>query len=181
MNTYLVLTVISDDKPGVVEALSQVIAQHGGNWLESRMSHLAGKFAGILQVSIMQEQVPNLKQALEQLASRGIQVMAEEALEKTAQTAQRRFRFSLVGADRPGIVKEISQAFSSQQINIDELDTNCSSIPYSGEPLFTAHGLLSVPTDVDLDKLTDQLEEIGDHLGVDIELESFDSEESSAA
>ena len=52
MNTYLVLTVIGDDKPGLVESLSSVIADHQGNWLESSMSQLAGKFAGILKVSV---------------------------------------------------------------------------------------------------------------------------------
>ena len=52
MNTYLVLTVIADDKPGLVETLAEVIADHKGNWLESSMSQLAGKFAGILRVSV---------------------------------------------------------------------------------------------------------------------------------
>ncbi|MGB4246421.1 MAG: ACT domain-containing protein, partial [Pseudohongiellaceae bacterium] len=49
MATYLVLTIIGDDKPGLVELLSETIARHSGNWLESNMSHLAGKFAGILR------------------------------------------------------------------------------------------------------------------------------------
>ena len=52
METYLVLTVIGDDRPGLVEALAETIAAHEGNWLESRMSHLAGKFAGLLRVSV---------------------------------------------------------------------------------------------------------------------------------
>ena len=38
MTNFLVLTVIADDKPGIVEQLSAVIARHGGNWLESRMA-----------------------------------------------------------------------------------------------------------------------------------------------
>ena len=56
MNTYLVLSIISDDKPGVIESLSQTIAEQGGNRLESRMAHLAGKFAGILRISINSDQ-----------------------------------------------------------------------------------------------------------------------------
>ena len=50
--TDLVLTLIGSDRPGLVEAVAEVIAGHGGNWLESRMAHLAGKFAGILRVEI---------------------------------------------------------------------------------------------------------------------------------
>ena len=52
MTTYLVLTAIGDDKPGLVESLAQTIASNAGNWLESNMSQLAGKFAGVLRVSV---------------------------------------------------------------------------------------------------------------------------------
>ena len=55
MTTYLVLTAIGDDRPGLVESLSQVITENSGNWLESSMSQLAGKFAGILRVSVSDE------------------------------------------------------------------------------------------------------------------------------
>ena len=61
MTTNLVLTVIGDDKPGLVEALSQAIANNSGNWLESSMSHLAGKFAGILRVSVADAEAGNLR------------------------------------------------------------------------------------------------------------------------
>ncbi|HAW24640.1 MAG TPA: glycine cleavage system protein R, partial [Pseudomonas sp.] len=42
---HLVLTVIAEDQPGLVECLAKCIAEHGGNWLESRMSRMAGQFA----------------------------------------------------------------------------------------------------------------------------------------
>jgi hypothetical protein len=40
----LILTVIGDDRPGLVGELSAVISAHQGNWLESSMAQLAGKF-----------------------------------------------------------------------------------------------------------------------------------------
>ena len=52
MTTYLVLTAIGEDKPGLVESLARIISDNSGNWLESSMSQLAGKFAGILRVSV---------------------------------------------------------------------------------------------------------------------------------
>lgn len=181
MNTYLVLTIISDDKPGVVETLSQTIAEHHGNWLESRLTHLAGKFAGILRVNVDQANQAPLQAALLALDSQGIQVVVTQAEDNQTgsdQTSTQAKRFSLVGADRQGIVKEIAQAFSSHSINVDELDTSCSSMPWSGEPMFTAQGLLSIPANVDVDELSDQLDEIADELGVDIELETVTTEPS---
>ncbi|BFM16960.1 glycine cleavage system protein R [Maricurvus nonylphenolicus] len=179
MNTYLVLTIISDDKPGVVETLSQTVADHQGNWMESRLTHLAGKFAGILRVNIDQAQKASLEQALAALSAQGIQVVVTEgegeAAQANSETTQV-IRFSLMGSDRQGIVKEIAQAFSSHKINVDELDTHCSSMPWSGEPMFTAQGLLSVPASVDIDELSEQLDEIADELGVDFELEAVSAE-----
>jgi glycine cleavage system regulatory protein len=171
MNRTLVLSILSDDKPGVVEALANTIAEHQGNWLESRMSHLAGKFAGILQVNVAEDQLEGLRNALSQLrASQGIEVVTSEAAEAQQESQDITLQFSLMGNDRPGIIKELSQAFASQHINLDELQTSCSSMPWSGDPMFTAHGLLHIPADVDLDQLQDQLDEISDNLGVDIEL-----------
>lgn len=169
--TYLVLTVISDDKPGVVELLAQTISQHHGNWLESRMAHLAGKFAGILQVAVAADQQETLRHALQELSGKGLKIIVENAV-VADKTACREFHFSVVGSDRPGIVYEIAQAFAGRNINMDELETSYSSMPWSGEPLFEATGIIEVPESVDMDALHDQLDLIADELAVDIRLES---------
>ena len=55
--TDLVLTLIGPDRPGLVESLAKRVTAHGGNWVESRMAHLAGQFAGILRVEVPPENV----------------------------------------------------------------------------------------------------------------------------
>ena len=79
MSTSIVLTVVSDDHPGIVEALSDVIAGHGGNWTESSMMSLAGKFAGILLVQVPAGQAEDFISALDALESRGIQIVAQRS------------------------------------------------------------------------------------------------------
>ena len=69
MTSNLVLTVIADDKPGLVESLSQTVAANSGNWLESSMSQLAGKFAGILRVSVADDRADQLIEELNALSS----------------------------------------------------------------------------------------------------------------
>ena len=171
MNTQLVLTVLSDDRPGVVEQLAQTISQHHGNWLESRMAQLAGKFAGILQVAVALEHQDQLKAALNELNSKGFKIVVDTAV-STARPECREFSFSVVGNDRPGIVREIAQAFAGRHINMGELETACSSMPWSGEPLFEATGVIEVPKAVDMNELYDYLDKIADDLAVDIRLES---------
>jgi len=86
----LVLTVIGDDRPGLVEQLSTAISTHQGNWLESSMSRLAGKFAGILKVSVPAEQAPALQQALAGLSL--LKVTVESSPESQEAPKGRRLR-----------------------------------------------------------------------------------------
>ncbi len=171
MNRSLVLSILSEDKPGVVETLAAAISENGGSWQESRMTHLAGKFAGILQVNVAEENLAELKTALSALDSKGIAIIVAEVSEEATADVTKAMHFTLVGNDRTGIVKELSQAFASHQINMDQLETDCSSMPWTGDPMFTARGTLNIPEDANLDSLQDRLDDIADKLGVDIELD----------
>lgn len=171
MDKHLILSVLSDDRPGVIKCIAETVAGHGGNWLESRLTQLAGKFAGVIRVRLAHERVADLQVALKELGKQDIRVLVEELQSVTSDGTGRTATFSALGPDRPGIVLEITQAFTRYNINIADLNTNCSSMPYSGEPLFEAEGVLHVPTGADMEQLADQLNAIADALGIDINLE----------
>lgn len=171
MDKHFILSVLSDDRPGVTRQIAELVAQHQGNWLESRLTQLAGKFAGVIRINLAEEKFGDLQSALQGLADRGIRVVAEELQTVAQKERGRTATFGAAGPDRPGIVLEITQALTQYNINIAELNTNCSSIPYSGEPLFEAEGVLHVPVSTDLEQLAGQLDAIADALGIDISLE----------
>jgi glycine cleavage system regulatory protein len=172
MTQFLVLTVLGEDKPGLVESLSQMIAAHEGNWLESRMSRLAGKFAGILRASVPGAHAEALGKALQGLELQGLNVVIEWGQADERVTRHHWLRLDLVGIDRPGIIREISQALAWRNINIDELYTTYDSAPMSGEILFKAMAQLRVPHDVMIDELRENLEQIAHDLMVDISLQA---------
>lgn len=171
MTEHLILSVISDDKPGVVKALANAVSSHGGNWLESRLAQLAGKFAGVIRIAVAKDEKDALCDALAGLKSQGIRVVVDMVEDKAKAAGGKTAAFTAVGADRKGIVYEISQAFAHYNINMEELTTHYSSMPYSGEPMFEAEGTLSIPEDTDWDELMDQLDEIADSLAIDIKVE----------
>lgn len=174
MQTDLVLTVIGDDRPGLVEELSETVAAHHGNWLQANMSHLAGKFAGILRVSVHQERADALIDALFSLPD--LRATVERVDEETGRGSggERSLRLSLVGNDRPGIVRDISHALAQQGVNVEELSTECQSAPMSADLLFMANAVLRVPSDLSLDALKEELERLADDLIVDVNLEPLD-------
>jgi len=169
MTTHLVLTVIADDKPGLVESLSQIIASNSGNWLESSMSQLAGKFAGILRVSVDDDRAENLIEELNGLSSE-IKLIIEKAVYESAGQQSRMYELSLVGNDRPGIIKEISAVVSELGINVERLNTECTPAPMSSDALFKARATLEVPENVALEQLQNKLEQLADDLIVEIEV-----------
>ena len=139
-----ILTVIGDDRPGLVSALSAPITAHGASWKRSQMSRLAGKFAGIVLVSVPDERLDVLAADLEALEAQGLQV----SLERTDEPAEResvRLRLELLGADHPGIVAEVSAALAARRVSIEELTTDVREAPMAGGTLFEARAVLTAP------------------------------------
>ncbi len=173
MQATLVLTIIGDDRPGLVESVSDVVAQHGGNWVESRMTKLAGKFAGVLRVNVPIDSHTALTDALETLGDEGLHIVVETT-DITDTPAAHALSLELIGHDRPGIVREVSHALASRGINVVELTTEVASAPMSGEELFKATATLDAPADADLDELHATLDRIAHELDVDITLHETD-------
>ncbi len=168
MSVSLVLTVIGDDRPGLVGQLSAAISKHSGNWLESSMSHLAGKFAGIVCVAIDDSHLDALKSELASLP--GLRITAEVS-ESAEAPASRRLTLALVGHDRIGIVREVSQVLARHAVNVEELSTHTASAPMSAEILFHATAELTASPALDARALIRDLEQISNDLMVDITLD----------
>ena len=172
----LVLTLLGPDKPGLVELVADVIVAHGGNWLESRMSHLAGKFAGILRAELPAERVAAATAALQALEGRGLRVTVETAAHAQTAPAANDMELELIGLDRPGIVREISQLLAGNGVNVEELTTNRVSAPMSAEMLFQARAHVRVSPSTDVAKLRVELERLASDLVVEVKLTLADPE-----
>ena len=141
MPTSLVLTVLGEDRPGLVESLASIIAAHDGNWLESRMAQLAGQFAGILRTSVPDTNAAALINALQGLTSRGLQfVVVRSSTDEPAQNS-RWLTLDLVGNDHLGIIRDLARTLAQRGINIEELQTACTSAPMTGGMLFNSMAL----------------------------------------
>lgn len=167
----LVLTIIAVDKPGLIERLATVIAEHRGNWQASRMARLAGRFAGILEVSVASGKLADLRTALEALDGPELRVVVDgrEAGHR-GQVSERLYRLELTGHDRPGIVQMISGSLAALKVNVVELSTERKSVPMGGGDLFRASAEIELPADLETDALRARLESLAHDLMVDLDL-----------
>jgi glycine cleavage system regulatory protein len=161
------MTILGPDRPGLVRLLSDIVASHGGNWLESRMARLAGQFAGIARVECDGAHAADLIAELEALKSEGItvQTVRETAVDTTP---RRTVSVDVVGNDRPGIVRELAAAIANAGGNVEELTTGLESAPMAGHPLFRAKGVVSVLENSDTATLISAIEALGGDLSVDV-------------
>jgi glycine cleavage system regulatory protein len=177
MRAIRLLTVIGEDRPGLVESLAAVVTAQGGNWLESRMARLGGQFAGIVRVEIPEERAEALARALAGGQARGVQVTVTAAgTDAVAAVSGVRAKLSLVGHDRPGIVRDVTGVLARHGANVEELVTGTESAAMSGDLLFRAEAEITVPTGTSLDTVRAALEAIAADLMVDVDLTPAEAE-----
>lgn len=176
MTTTLVLTVIGDDRAGLVKALADVIEQGGGNWERSHLSELAGKFAGIVTVTVPADRADALRAALaplDGLLSVAVHDTAGEGAEP--RTPAQELRIELLGNDRPGIVGAVSGVLAKHHVSVAELQSLTRDAPMAGGQLFEAKALVTVPEGTDLDALQADLEELATEIMVDVSVKADDT------
>ncbi len=175
MLTTLVMTVIGADRPGLVQLVAACVADHGGNWLESRMCHLGGQFAGILRVEVAAAKADGLVRALQTLDKAGLRVILHTeggtavAVEKIAAAG---VTLELVGQDRPGILRAVSAVLAAHGLNVEDLASERVSAPMGGGTLFQATIRVSVPASANLAAVRGDLEKIAADLMVDVKLQA---------
>ncbi|QDT75919.1 glycine cleavage system protein R [Lacipirellula limnantheis] len=168
--TSLVLTILGADRPGLVESIARLVAEHQGNWLESRMAHLAGQFAGILRVEVDAAQAEPLTAALRRLNDAGLETIVHPDPAAAIASDRPLVKLDLLGQDRPGIVRQISSVLAALGVNVEELNTECRAAAETGQPLFHAVAQLRLPSDVSVDALRTALENVAADLMVDVKL-----------
>jgi glycine cleavage system regulatory protein len=173
VQTTFIISFIGEDRPGLVEALSEVISKHGGNWLESRLSQLAGKFTGLISISLPEESLAALQADLKGLPEASISVRVTPCTGQLTDHEQTELiTLTILGPDRPGIVREIAAALSSRAINVVDMESFVSSAPMSAELLFHARVEAELPDPGDLEELGDSLDAIANEMDVDIQVET---------
>ncbi len=164
----LVITIVGKDRPGIVESLSAVVAEHDGNWLSSSMSNLAGQFAGIIEVTVADERREAMAEAFGNLPDLMVQSVIGGAPVVVGELPMA--ELEVVGTDHPGIVKSLTGVLRDKGLSLLQFATWTEPAPNSGEELFRAVAEFELPPTVDLEGLKADLEELAEDIAVDIEL-----------
>lgn len=165
----LILSVVGSDRPGLTQALAGAVLTAGGNWLESHLSRLGGLYVGSVLVELEANQVETLREAVRAVDARGLEVRIAPAVEAPGGAGEA-LHFSLVGQDRPGIVRQVTAVLSGLDVNIETFETRISAEAHSGAPLFNMEARLRLPPGLQAAGVQAALEEISAEIMIDISL-----------
>lgn len=164
----IIVTLFAKDRPGIVRALSNAVLSHDGNWLESSLSRLCGQFTGIVHLEVSDIKKHRLLKDFADMSDDGIFVTVQDAQGIVDNQEVNGLQILVEANDRPGIVKEITEALALENVNVDNIDTEVESASMAGYPLFKAHMFLAMPDDLSEDDLADILEGVSDDVMVSI-------------
>lgn len=171
-STYFVISVLGDDRPGIVNDLSRVILDCGCNIEDSRMSVLGGEFAMILMASGSWDAVAKLEQQLPSLGKKlALTITAKRTETRVGGLGLIPYEVDVVSMDHPGIVHDVADFFSTRDINIEEMNTGSYAAAHTGTPMFSLKMTVAVPSDIPLAQLRDEFAEFCDDLNLDAALD----------
>lgn len=170
MTDSLVFMVTGDDRPGVVEAMAEVAASHDANWLESEITRVAGKVAGIIQVEVPKQKADALVEAMQGLKSQGLNVAVDQRTGEDLHHDERQIAIELSGPDLPGIVLKISRILSKNRINIDEFHHQRLEVTSGSRRMFRADIRVSMPKQFDSREVQRALNLMADSLHLDVSM-----------
>jgi glycine cleavage system regulatory protein len=163
-----VITLVGEDRSGLVSAVADAVSAHGGNWEGSQLAERAGVFAGVIEISVTADSAPGVWAALRALDDRLTVTAVAGAEQDSAGTSERRLVISLVANDRPGIVRDVSAALAAHGLSIDEFTTEVRDAAMAGGRLFEASALAHAAPSTDLAAVRDDLERLAAELQVEI-------------
>ncbi len=170
--TYLVISALGEDHPGIVNNLSKAIAEHGCNIEDSRMTVLGGEFAAMLLVEGKWNTLAKIENSLPELETQlGMTIIAKRTGERSSTRSLVPYGVEVVSMDHPGIVNSLANFFAEREINIEDLATSSYSAPHTGTPMFSVHMSVGIPSEMHIAGLRDEFMDYCDSLNLDAVLE----------
>jgi glycine cleavage system regulatory protein/folate-dependent phosphoribosylglycinamide formyltransferase PurN len=170
-NASLVVSIIGPDRPGIVSMVAERAQRYGANWAASRMTRMAGEFAGMVHLEVPRAHADALEAALRALEANGLRVTVARSDAAAVPSSLRSVELELVGEDRIGIVSSVTRILAERGVSIESIHTEIVRSGISGKQTFRIGAHLLAPASVDIDVLRRELGALASEMMVDIALD----------
>lgn len=172
MNAKLVISVITQDRPGIVSEISEAVNSSNCNVEDSRMMVLGGSFAILMMVSGEQGAIEDLRSKESTLSdSLGSMVQMQLTAERDLSEQGVPYMIEVVSLDHQGIVRELSEFVAARKINIEALNTETYAAPHTGSTMFRLEMTVNIPGSVKTAEFKNDLIDFCDQKNLDVSVE----------
>jgi len=183
--TQLVINAVGTDRLGIVHDMTKEVIDAGGNVGASQAAKLGKYFSLMMLVEVPAGEVETLKESLQQLPDLSASIcLTKEGdngditfASEASYTIGYKGELTLKGADNPGIVNKVTKILSTNGLNINSLETTDELAPGGSTVLFKMKGITHayepLSAGFDVEKIKEELSELGDHLNCDIYLKDL--------
>ena len=164
MNQWKMLTLVGEDKPGIVAQVTDTLYRQGLSLGESSMIRLGGNFTIMMMIScdLADEQ---LQKILQPVATRlQLHMHIDTITGGLHQHIVPNYQVRVVGADRAGIVAQVTGSLAKEGFNILELESDVAGTQDNPVYIMTIQGY----TDAPLEQLQTAVTAVCDDMDVNI-------------
>jgi len=173
MNQSLVITAIGEDRPGIVNELTEVLLNASLNVEDSRMSVLGGEFVVMLLVTGSEASIDAIKQQKDTLAnSLNLNLLIKPTIRRHSNDNHQSYSINVEGMDNPGIVHKLARHLSQHSINIVNMQTTSGHAPHTGTPMFSVNMQVDIPVELNPEQLENDFAALCDELSMDVVFKS---------
>ena len=169
-NVSLVVSIIGPDRPGIVSLVAERAQRYGANWAASRMTRMAGEFAGMVHLEVPRQQADALESTLRALEANGLRVTVARSDAATVPASLRSVELELVGEDRIGIVSSVTRILAERGVSIESMHTELLRSGITGKQTFKVGAHLLLPAGLTVDALKAELGALAGEMMLDIAL-----------
>jgi glycine cleavage system transcriptional repressor len=156
--SYLVLTALGPDRPGLVNEISAMVLAAGANLEDSRMAILGGEFALLVLLSGDADAIAAVESCAADLGPKlGLQLLSKPTSSPQAARDFLPYKIRVTGVDRPGIVQGVASVLAGRGVNVASLESRLAYAPESGTPMFILEAALQIPSQLGLSELRREL------------------------
>ena len=171
MKSFAVITAIGSDRIGIVDDITNTLVKQRCNVEESRMAVLGGEFAMICLISGSTEDIALLRKNIESTGdSLDLAITIKSTGSSESDPKARPYALESVSLDTPGIVHSITALLRRFTVNIIDLETDTAAAPWTGAPMFVMKAEITVPANVPIAELRDEIEALAEEKDLDIKL-----------
>ena len=142
------LTLIGEDRPGIVAAVTRALFEFGLNLGETSMLRLGGNFTVMMMVSGAQDEDALRERLAPVVEALGMCLNIDPIQAHLHEHLVPNIQVTVTGADRAGIVAQVTTALAESGFNILDLESDVAGTAEKPVYIMQIAGVASVPVEV---------------------------------